>query len=140
MTNESLYDKPSYNTDSGVRTGLMYLLIGGGIGAALALLFAPKSGTELRSDIADMSKRGYDEAVERAQQLRDQTADIYRSVKDKADEIFNRASTEMAETGDINSAAQSVVDNVSKTAQAAVDEANRDFQSGQQHRRPTDIM
>ena len=34
-----------------------YLLIGAGIGAALALLFAPKSGKELRGDIAEVSRR-----------------------------------------------------------------------------------
>jgi len=35
---------------------LIYLLIGGGIGAILALLFAPKSGKELRSDIAGVTR------------------------------------------------------------------------------------
>lgn len=34
---------------------LTYLLIGAGIGATLALLFAPKPGKELRKDIADVS-------------------------------------------------------------------------------------
>ena len=33
-------------------TNLSYLLIGGGIGAGLALLFAPKAGSELRGDIS----------------------------------------------------------------------------------------
>lgn len=36
---------------------LTYLLIGAGIGATLALLFAPKSGRELRRDIADASRK-----------------------------------------------------------------------------------
>ncbi|MBA2495432.1 MAG: YtxH domain-containing protein, partial [Acidobacteria bacterium] len=39
-------------------TKLTYLLIGGGIGATLALLFAPKSGQELRGDIADVTRKG----------------------------------------------------------------------------------
>ncbi len=38
-------------------TKLSYLLIGGGIGALLALLFAPKSGHELRGDIADVTRK-----------------------------------------------------------------------------------
>ena len=44
-----------YRQDRGdsVSTRLTYLLIGGGIGAVIALLFAPKSGQELREDIAD---------------------------------------------------------------------------------------
>ena len=38
--------------DSNVTTKLTYLLIGGGIGAVIALLFAPKSGQELRELMA----------------------------------------------------------------------------------------
>ncbi len=141
MINENLYNEQNSRADSGLHTGLLYLLIGGGIGATLALLFAPKSGTELRSDIADISRRGYDEAVERAQQIRDQTADIYHSVVEKADEIFNYASTKFsANSGDLVATAQDVVDDVSKTASATLDEANTSFKSGEQHRRPTNIM
>ena len=43
---------------------LVYFLIGAGIGAVTALLFAPKSGTELRSEIADATKKGLDYARE----------------------------------------------------------------------------
>ena len=43
------------NAGSGDR--LTYFLIGAGIGAALALLFAPKSGREFRSDIAEMTRK-----------------------------------------------------------------------------------
>lgn len=43
--------------DSSVSTKLTYLLIGGGIGAIIALLFAPKSGQELREDIADATRK-----------------------------------------------------------------------------------
>jgi Gas vesicle protein len=41
------YDREEAN----VSTKLTYLLIGGGIGAIVALLFAPKSGTELRATL-----------------------------------------------------------------------------------------
>jgi gas vesicle protein len=37
-------------------------LIGGAIGAITALVFAPKSGRELRRDIADRSAELYDKA------------------------------------------------------------------------------
>lgn len=37
---------------------LSYSLNGGGIGVILALLFAPKAGDELRSDIADATRKG----------------------------------------------------------------------------------
>jgi gas vesicle protein len=141
MTKERLYNEQNSNADSGFRNGLLFLLIGGGIGATLALLFAPKSGVELRSDIVDMSRRGYDEALERTQQLRDQTADIYQAVKEKADGIFNYASTKLSSnSGDLVATAQDMVDDVSKTASAALDEANASLKSGEQHRRPTNIM
>ena len=141
MINER-YDNARDNSgDSGMRSGLLYLLIGGGIGATLALLFAPKSGSELRGDIADISRRGYEEAVEKTQQLRDQTADIYHSVKDKADEIFSYAATKFSSnSGDLVATAQDVVDDVSKTAASVLAEAGKTSKSGEQHRRPTNIM
>ena len=37
-------------SEASATTKLAYLLIGGSIGAALALLFAPKSGQELRGE------------------------------------------------------------------------------------------
>ena len=46
--------------DESISNKLTYLLIGGGIGAVLALLFAPKSGQELRGDIADATRKGID--------------------------------------------------------------------------------
>ena len=39
------------------QTELIYLLMGVGVGAVLGLLFAPKSGKELRSEIAEGTRR-----------------------------------------------------------------------------------
>jgi gas vesicle protein len=50
---------------SRVGTAITYLLIGLGTGAAIALLLAPKAGKQLRNDL----RRGYDEAVDRIQDL-----------------------------------------------------------------------
>ena len=65
--------RETYNTDqnlstsnSGFRNGFTYLLIGGGIGAVLALLFAPKSGSALRGEIAEESRKGYDVTLAKA--------------------------------------------------------------------------
>jgi gas vesicle protein len=52
-------------------TKLTYLLIGGGIGAVIALLFAPKSGEELRGDIADATRKGLEKSKETAVQLQE---------------------------------------------------------------------
>src|SRR5471030_629805 len=97
MNNKENNDNYRFSDTGGsVANGLVYLLIGGGIGAALALLFAPKSGVELRSDISEITRKGYDEALTRTQQLRDQSADIYQSVKDKADEVYSFAASKLS--------------------------------------------
>ena len=49
--------------ETSAATKLTYLLVGGGIGAILALLFAPKSGEELRGDIADVTRKGIEKST-----------------------------------------------------------------------------
>ena len=71
---------------SDVATRLTYLLIGGGIGAIIALLFAPKSGTELRGDIADVTRKGIDKTREGARYVGDKAGEYYGTVRDKAGE------------------------------------------------------
>ena len=64
--------------ESSASTKLTYLLIGGGIGAIIALLFAPKAGHELRGDIADATRKGIDKTKETAAQLQDKAANIMK--------------------------------------------------------------
>jgi gas vesicle protein len=72
---------------SDVTTRLTYLLIGGGIGAILALLFAPKAGTELRGDIADVTRKGIDKSREAASYIGGKAGDVYGTVRDKAGDL-----------------------------------------------------
>src|SRR5215467_7122954 len=58
-------------------TKLTYLLIGGGIGAVITLLFAPKSGVELRGDIADATRKGIEKGKEAAAQIQDRAGEYY---------------------------------------------------------------
>ena len=69
--------------ETSATTKLTYLLIGGGIGAALALLFAPKSGHELRGDIADVTRKGIEKSKETAAVVGERPAIImkYRAKK-----------------------------------------------------------
>ena len=71
---------------SDVATRLTYLLIGGGIGAIIALLFAPKSGSELRGDIADVTRKGIDKTREGARYVGDKAGEYYGTVREKAGE------------------------------------------------------
>ena len=103
----------------GFANGLTYLLIGGGIGAVLALLFAPKSGNELRGDIADVSRRGYDATLEKANELKRQSAETVRSVREKAEAAYEFAADKFATGREavsdaVSSAAGSVIDGVER--------------------------
>jgi len=83
-----------YRRDSGdsVSTRLTYLLIGGGIGAVIALLFAPKSGQELRGDIADATRKGIDKSREAAQQVGERAGEYYDATRERATELYSQAS------------------------------------------------
>jgi len=74
--------------DTSVTTKLTYLLIGGGIGAVVALLFAPKSGTELRGDIADVTRKGIEKGKETASQLQERAGEYYEVTRDKANVLY----------------------------------------------------
>ena len=80
MRNE--YDRD----DAHVSTKLTYLLIGGGIGAVIALLFAPKSGTELRGDIADATRKGIEKGKETAAHLQERAGEYYEVGRERASE------------------------------------------------------
>ena len=79
--------------DSGdnISTRLTYFLVGAGIGAVLALLFAPKSGEELRNDIADVTRKGIDKSKEAATQLGAKASEYYDTTKQKAGEYYDTA-------------------------------------------------
>lgn len=79
------------NEKSNIETKLTYLIIGGGIGAILALLFAPKAGEELRSDIADVTRKGMNKTEELATQLSETAQTVYADTKTKAGEIYDSA-------------------------------------------------
>jgi gas vesicle protein len=92
----------------GVSTRLTYFLVGAGIGAVLALLFAPKSGEELRSDIADATRKGLDKSKEAAQQLgakaselydtaRETAGEYYEATRERAADLYDTASTKAGE-------------------------------------------
>ena len=114
MINSNKYENLSTSNKSAVsvRDGLTFLLVGGGIGAALALLFAPKSGREMRHGIADVSRRGYEITVEKATALKAQSAETLQTVKDKAGAAYNFAATRL------NSGGEALAEAVSTTSDA----------------------
>lgn len=107
---------------NGLGQKMMYLLIGGGIGAAVALLFAPKSGVELRGDIADAAVKSYDESIEAADRLKTRTAEYYRSAREKGSEILDIVGARAAAVKEeIGADAEKIVEIVENPVKATVD-------------------
>lgn len=73
------------NANHTTHTGLKYLLIGGGLGAAAALLLTPKSGAAVRHDISDVTRRGYDGTLDLGRRLKERSTGLYQSLFDKVD-------------------------------------------------------
>ena len=116
-----------YRRDSGdnISTRLTYLLIGGGIGAILALLFAPKSGHELRGDIADATRKGIDRSREAAQQLGDRAGEYYEATRGRASELYSQAAERV---GEVAQTARDTASRQAGTLTAAIDAGKKAYQ------------
>ena len=127
-----------YRRDSGdnISTRLTYLLIGGGIGAVIALLFAPKSGHELRGDLADATRKGIDRSREAAQQIgeragtyyetgRERAAEYYTQAADKASELYTQAAEKV---GEVAQTARDTATRQTSTVAAAIDAGKKAYQ------------
>lgn len=84
---------------------LVCFLIGGVVGAAVALLFAPKAGRELRTDIADATRKGVDRTRETAQIARERAGEYYGAASVRAGELAGSVREAAARRGEHLSAA-----------------------------------
>lgn len=116
--------------DSSAATKLTFLLIGGGIGAVIALLFAPKSGEELRGDIADATRKGIEKGKETAAQLQERAGEYYEVTRDKASELYGTASDKASELAD---KAKTAAANAANPFTAAID-AGKDAYTAEKRR------
>jgi gas vesicle protein len=119
------YDEYRRDSGDGVSTRLTYLLIGGGIGAILALLFAPKSGHELRGDIADATRKGIDRSREAAQQLGDRAGEYYEATRGRAAELYSQAAERV---GEVAQTARDAASRQTGTVAAAIDAGKKAYQ------------
>ena len=108
--------------ESSVTDKLTYLLIGGGIGAIVALLFAPKSGVELREDIADASRKGLEKSKQAAAQIGEKAGEYYEVTRDKASELYDTAGEK---AGDLAEKAKTAAATAANPFTAAI-EAGKD--------------
>jgi len=78
------------SSDGKAGTAVTFLLIGLGIGAAVGLLLAPKTGKQLRKDL----RRSYDDVLETASdwtdEAKDRLDDVFEKGGDFADELRAR--------------------------------------------------
>ena len=124
------------NDNDNISTRLTYLLIGGGIGAVIALLFAPKSGQELRGDIADATRKGIDKSREAAQQMGERAGEYYESTRERAGELYNQAATKASEVytqasekvGEVAQTARATAARQTSTVAAALDAGKKAYQ------------
>ena len=82
--------------NSDFKSFLLGALIGGVVGTVTALLFAPKSGKELRRDIADTSADFYDKAsdyvINVTNEGKSKVQEAYTVAKNKTSELIDEAS------------------------------------------------
>lgn len=108
---------------SGFATGLV---VGGLVGAAAALLYAPKNGNEFRNDLRDSSIK----LKERTQQMKDETMlkaklgtmdakDTVASIKEKSGNLSLSARQKLQE-------AKNTASEVKSETKAAIDEAKQE--------------
>lgn len=119
---------------SNTSTNLSFFIIGGGIGAIIALLFAPKAGQELRTDIASATRKGLDKTEELATQLSETAQTVYGETKTKAAEMYdsakqkiNTATTAISELpADLQNAVNTKVEQLSTSIEAGKKEYERE--------------
>ena len=76
-----------------VSTKIAFFLAGFGIGAAVALLFAPQSGEETRKQIAGKAQEGRDYVATRGREIRRQAEDLV----DQGKEMITRQRDRLAD-------------------------------------------
>jgi gas vesicle protein len=69
-------------------TTIVSFILGAGVGAVAALLFAPKAGDELRSDIAEGVREGIDEVRTKGRDLKQKAQKVVELAKDQAQEVL----------------------------------------------------
>lgn len=97
---------------------LVYFLIGAGIGAVTALLFAPKAGSALRADIADVTRRGIDQARETGREVGQRANELYHTGVDRASELAARSRDTV---GEIASRGKEAVEDLTSRGKEAVE-------------------
>lgn len=100
------YEYDRFEREDGGGSFLMGLLAGTVLGAGLGMLFAPKTGSELRSQLGEQAGRlrtqandGYQQASEKVSQGYQQATEKVSQMVDRGREAYDRARTNPSGTG-----------------------------------------
>lgn len=85
MANHNYNEKTSNMSDN-----MIYFLMGGLVGAGVALLLAPQSGRETRDMLAQRAQEGKNYLVEKGTVLKDQVVQKSQELKDQAADYVDR--------------------------------------------------
>jgi gas vesicle protein len=126
--------------DNGGGDKLVYFLIGAGIGAVTALLFAPKAGSELRAEIADATRRGIDQARETGREMGTRANEYYHTGVDRAAELAAKSKetvNELATRGkeaveDLTSRSKEVIERQRAQVSAAIEAGKQGYREAKQ--------
>src|SRR5690242_13945905 len=80
-TNEGTYERSEHGDSIG--TAITFLLIGLGAGALIGMLYAPKTGKQLRKDV----RRKYEDARETIEDWKEQARDFAEEAVERGSEI-----------------------------------------------------
>lgn len=98
------------------------LLAGGAIGAVLALLYAPKSGKELRSDLRDKADDLLDGAEGYVSAARAKAGELVTEAKRRSDQIISDAKKK---AGSLIEDADKIISDARQKAGPVVEEGSR---------------
>lgn len=108
---------------------LVFFLIGAGIGAVTALLFAPKAGSELRSEIADATKKSLDYARDTGRDIGERAQDYYHTGVERAADLTARGREAV---GDFTQRGKDLVTNQKAQFAAAIEAGKQGYREAKQ--------
>jgi gas vesicle protein len=117
------------------RDFMVGVLVGGAIGAAAALLYAPQSGPETRDLIKERAVEAKDKTGELATQVRERASTIANQAQSRVGEITTQVKTRADEVGhqahEIIDRGREVIDRQKEAVIAAVDAGRQAYQEKQ---------
>jgi gas vesicle protein len=89
-----------YREDQSGASFVLGMLTGAFIGAGVALLFAPKTGNEMRQQLGEQYRGLANRVTETTQSLRESTATLRDQGRERLQQLTGQLSDRMSSTGD----------------------------------------